>query len=173
MRALFLFAVSSLLILLVSTTSLTARVGEKPELKQPEPALDNSDVRFEGGFLGMFPRISRRADQFAKKLSADDIKWLVKNLKHKDRFALCHVIPLMHWGPPASEDKAERSLGAWYGLTVEIPATGNVRYQLSERDRLHALWTEALADPKSQFKYGKAEPNDPPFKRKMKKKKQD
>ena len=66
----FLYAVASLLIL---TTSLTAHVGDKPELKQPEPALDNSDVRFEGGFLGMFPRISRRADQFAKKLSADDI----------------------------------------------------------------------------------------------------
>ncbi|WP_417382542.1 hypothetical protein [Gimesia sp.] len=156
-----------LLILLISIITVIAQGGEKPtsELKPPEPALDNSDVRFEGNFFGMFPRISRRAEQFAKKLSADDINWLLKNLKHKDRFVLCHVILLMHWGPPASEDKAERSLSAWYGLTAEIPASGKVRYQLSERAKLHALWTQALADPKSKFKYGKAEPLDPPFKR--------
>ncbi|WP_417389837.1 hypothetical protein [Gimesia sp.] len=124
----------SLLIVLISIASVIARGGGKPrsELKPPEPALDNSDVRFEGNFLGMFPRISRRADRFANKLSADDINWLLKNLKHKDRFAICHVILLMHWGPPASEDKAKRSLSVWYGLTAEIPASGKVQYNLSE-----------------------------------------
>ena len=164
----------SLLIVLTLTSPVTTRSGEKPksELKPPEPALDNSDVRFEGNFFGMFPRISHRADRFANKLSATDVNWLLKILKHKDRFAICHVILLMHWGPPASEDKAKRSLSVWYGLTAEIPASGKVQYNLTERDKLHALWTQALADPKSQFKYGEAVPIDPPFKRKQKQQKQ-
>ncbi|QDT90280.1 hypothetical protein [Gimesia algae] len=170
MRNSFLVASIFLMIILIGTADTTARIGDgkTPELKPPEPTLDNSDVRFEGNFFGLDLSISRRADQFAKKLSADDVNWLLKNLKHKDRFAICHVILLMHWGPPASEEKAERDLGDWYGLTVEI--SDKVRYQLSDRDKLHALWTKALSDPKSQFKYGKAMPIDPPFKRKQKKK---
>jgi hypothetical protein len=134
-----------------------------------EPKLDNSDVRWEGSFLGLLPRLSRRATKFSKHISAAEANWLLKNLKHKDRFAICHLMLLSYWGPPATEGEIEHSISSWYGLTAGLPASGEVRYQKSDREKLYRLWSKALSDPHNRFKYGKGVVLDPPFKRKQKK----
>lgn len=163
----FLFSVIGIA-LLISVTIAPAR-DEKIELaqqKKTEPALDNSDVRWEGGFLGLLPRISERADQFEKQISSDDRKWLLNNVKHEDRFAICHVLLVLHWGPPSKD--IEHSLGVWYGLSAKSETSGKPQYKLTERKKLYDIWKKALANPKSKNKYGETATLDPPFKRKQK-----
>ncbi|MEQ8854572.1 hypothetical protein [Gimesia sp.] len=160
-----------LMILLADIAALLADAEKKsePELKITEPKLDNSDVEWEGNFFGFFPRISRRATRFAKHISPEDKNWLLKNLKHKDRTAICHLLLIEYWGPPAAEGEIKHSLSAWYGLTAELQASGEIRYDEADREKLFKLWTKVLSDPKNRFKHGEGNLflRDP-FKRKKK-----
>lgn len=159
-----------LMILLVDNAAVVADAEKKSELelKITEPKLDNSDVEWEGNFFGFYPRISRRATRFAKHISPKDKNWLLKNLKHKDRTAICHLLLIEYWGPPAAEGEIKHSLSAWYGLTAELQASGEIHYDEADREKLFKLWTKVLSDPKNRFKHGKGVLLDP-FKRKKKK----
>ncbi|MFI4851033.1 MAG: hypothetical protein ACIAZJ_18120 [Gimesia chilikensis] len=165
-RSVFL---TMLMILLVDNAALLADAEKKyePQLKITEPRLDNSDVEWEGNFFGFFPRISWRAARFSKHISPEDKNWLLKNLKHKDRTAICHLLLIEYWGPPAAEGEIKHSLSAWYGLTAELQASGEIRYDEADREKLFKLWTKVLSDPKNRFKHGKGFLLDP-FKRKKK-----
>ncbi|QDU53079.1 hypothetical protein Pan110_54630 [Gimesia panareensis] len=160
-------SMATLIILLAGHSACQADAESKIEtnLKITEPELDNSDVRWEGNFFGLMPHISRRATRFSKKISATEANWLLKNLKHKDRFAICHLMLLSYWGPPAAEGENEHSTSSWYGLRADLLASGEVQYQKVDREKLYKLWSKALSDSKNRFKYGEGFVLDPPFKR--------
>ncbi|MCH9656508.1 MAG: hypothetical protein K0U86_03385 [Planctomycetes bacterium] len=165
-------AVASILCMTLFIASEVATANfkdkEKSELKKNEPALDNSDVRWNGGFLGLLPRISKPADKWIKKISPEDEKWLLKNLLHEDRFAICHVALVLHWGPPSKD--IEHSLVIWYGLSTKDESSPKPQYKKSDRKKLYDVWTKALANRKSRYKYGQTGISAPPFKKKVNKK---
>lgn len=158
------------LTLFMTTTFATTRIGDlkKSALKRPEPALDNSDVRWHGGFLGLLPSISKPANKWIKKISPEDEKWLLKNLMHEDRFAICHVALVLYWGPPFRE--IANSVGTWYGLSTKDESSPKPQYKTSERKKLYDVWTKALANRKSRYKYGMTGIPGPYFKKKADKK---
>ena len=161
MKKSHLFITQCCLLMPVVFSACTGEI-DKLETQVSEPALSNSDVVWEGNFFGVFPRISERADQFAKNISSEDEKWLLKNLLHEDRFAICHVILVSYWGWPNNE--VDQSLEVWCGLSIELQEAGIPKYKASERESLFHIWTKALADPKSKRKYGGGLLLDTPFK---------
>lgn len=155
------------LICIISTAIATACINSsnKPFSERGDPVLDNSDVIWHGTFFGLEPQISERADRYLKDITRDDEKWLLKNLMNKDRFAICHVILVFHWGPPF---EVTDNYPLWYGMSVQLESSKKTKYKIeyktTEREKLYEIWAKALGDPKSRLRYGKVGPIDDPFK---------
>jgi hypothetical protein len=97
--------------------------------------LDNSDVSWDGNFLGLQPRLSDRAKSFGRTLSPDEKVALIAALDDENRYVIAHV--LLSRGTDFQSDASQ-----WNGLHVELKAGNSVSYPEGQMERLQRFWRE-------------------------------
>jgi len=109
----------------------------------PDPAaaavakIRNSDISWDGTFVGLVPRITGAGSAEVLKLRDSAIPALVGALDDADRFAAAHV--LLTQIQMAGVDRP-LSASQWNGLRVELSADGSVRVYPEQREELKAFW---------------------------------
>jgi hypothetical protein len=106
-------------------------------------AIRNSDIRWSGTLLGLYPFIEGQASQPVLATGRSTIPELVKALDDPDRWIAAHalltqVAPKLDGAPPIEADASER----WWGLKVNLHADGRAEFDPADRPVLKKYWQE-------------------------------
>ena len=104
-------------------------------------AMRNSDVRWHGSYLGLWPElVNRELFRLATTRQAVD-RVLLCALRDPDRFVVAHVLlGTRHQVERAPADAAAQ----WQGLQVQLWADGHATYDGNDVIRLQSDWMQAL-----------------------------
>jgi hypothetical protein len=111
-------------------------------------AIRNSDIRWSGTLVGLYPFIEGQASQAVLATGVlatgrSTISELVAALDDPDRWIAAHalltqVAPKLGGAPPIKGDASER----WWGLKVNLLADGRVEFDPADRPVLKKYWQE-------------------------------
>jgi hypothetical protein len=131
------FVACSLLLILVAST---VRAAEDPLTVK---SLDNTDIKWDAFFLGIFPRMSDRSKKVLNEVTAKDVDALLTMLEDKNRFVIAHVILA-----EIHAIEAEIHADQFFGLKVDLYGDGRVVYPNYKPETLSRYWQKVHKEAK-------------------------
>jgi hypothetical protein len=112
----------------------------------PAVALRNSDIRWSGTLIGLYPFIEGEPAKELLATGPSAIPELVAALDDPDRWVAAHVLltQLARGAgdkPPIKGSASER----WWGLKVDIFADGRIEFDPADRPVLQKYWRDWMA----------------------------
>jgi hypothetical protein len=120
----------------VRTPATTAKSNAMELVTQ----IKNTDVHWDGTYLGLRPNLGGVSKELRTRLTADLIPALVDALKDKKRFVAAHVLLTEFSGV-----QFEADAGTWNGLQVELLPNGQAVIPDSQQASLVRQWNDWLA----------------------------
>ena len=99
--------------------------------------LKNSDIRWDGTLIGLFPRITGEEAHELLALGEEAVPPLIDALDDESKFVAAHVLLTL-----LSDDEYETS--PWNGLEIELGADGEPRVDPARRFELAKRWRARL-----------------------------
>src|SRR5690349_16876969 len=115
----------------------------KPEVSKDTEQLilnmRNSDVQWDGNFLGLMPMSFSQAILTLQNVKEPIEPLLVDTILDQDRYVAAHVLLTFrldkHFNFSAEE---------WNGLHVQLSADGRTSFEGNDLNKLHKYWSERL-----------------------------
>ena len=109
--------------------------GSEEEVKDLVLGLQNSDVTWDGTWMGLVPTVRGKSAMNVLKQGENAIPHLYEALADMDRYIVSHVLLAVLTGAACSHD-----IGGWLGLRVALNADGSKTFYPEDIPRLQTHW---------------------------------
>jgi len=129
-------------------------MAERHSTEPPDPAniatlvaqLSNADIRWDGTFVGLVPKIVTGSARQLLAIGNDDaIPQLIRALEDESKFVAAHVLLTFL-------SALEYRTTPWNGLNVDLLPDGQARFDVQQRFELARRWRawhQAMPHPRS------------------------
>lgn len=120
------------------------RAGEASEADRLAREIRNTDIQWDGTYVGLMPRLATERANRLLTLGEAAIPSLLAALDDAERFAAAHVLLTRISGV-----EFEAGAGQYNGLRVELLANGAAKLDPAQRAELAARWRKwSVATPR-------------------------
>lgn len=105
-------------------------------------SLNNSDVLWDGNFIGLQPTVNGETAKRLLSLGKDAVPALQTALSDTNRFVAAHVLLTQ-----IKKKQYQGSGSHWNGLQVDLYADGTIDFHPEQMDKIKALWKEEQKGP--------------------------
>lgn len=112
---------------------MTEQSQEQKPASELLAALRNEDVRWNGNYFGLLPKLAGSAAELASRPEKEIIPALIDALSDPEMFVAAHVLLTFLSG-------VEHSTNPWNGLEVDLRPDGAVHIDPEQRRQIQTRW---------------------------------